>query len=181
MSSNGGKSPNDTLKEDAHGILEQFFRAIPWGVQTVLKHLNPVHTLSQDLEFKEKRMESVMRIRSVIENDRNSLMTDAGVLILQYLSRFKVKSDSADPFKICYWFGVALADKVGAVNDIDKRSVLLIAVELLDSFCESHCGKRMPSDMRAKMDMSISEGKYLEEFGHHGLYHSFKSVAKAYC
>jgi hypothetical protein len=181
MSLDGHKTPSQTLEIDLHSILGQFWKAAPHGAHAVLSHLAPIHTLAADNALRESRVTSVTRIRAAIENDRVALMRQAGLLIAQYLNRFRVRSETADPFKICYWFGVALADKLGAANENDKRSVLWITVEMLDLFCETQCGKQMPADMRAKMNMSIAEGKHLEEFGHHGLYHSFKSVAKAYC
>ena len=174
-------TPAQTLESDLHSILAQFWKAAPHGAHAVLTHLTSQHTLGAELALREGRATSAQRIRHAIENDRATLVKQAGLHIAQYLTRFKVLSETADPFKICYWFGVALADKLGAASENDKRSVLWITVELLDIFCETQCGKRMPQDMRAKMNMSIAEGKHIEEFGHHGLYHSFKSVAKAYC
>ena len=181
MSLDGHKTPAQTLKSDLHGILAQFWQAAPHGAHAVLSHLTPVRTLGGDNALRDGRSDITQRIRIAIESDRDNLMRQAGLHIAQYLTRFKVRSETADPFKICYWFGVALADKLGAANENDKRSVLWITVELLDIFCQAQCGKKMPEDMRQKMNMSISEGKHIEEFGHHGLYHSFKSVAKAYC
>lgn len=181
MSADGHKTPSQTLETDLHSILAQFWKAAPRGANAVLSHLTPVKTLGSDIALREGRATSAARIRIAIENDREALMRQAGLLIAQYLNRFRVSSETADPFKICYWFGMALADKLGAANENDSRSVLWITVELLDTFCHTQCGKSMPGDMREKMNMSIAEGKHVEEFGHHGLYHSFKSVAKAYC
>ena len=126
------------------------------------------------------RRESCTRIEYIIERNRDELLREAGTKILQYLERFKVRSDSADPFKIAYWFGTVLADRAGEANDLDRRVVLLVTMQVLDHMCEHHSDRKMPADMRSKMDMSIAEGKHLLEFGEHGLYHSMKTLAKAY-
>lgn len=169
-----------TLISDAKSIVEQFWQGTHWGRSQFEQHLPGARTLGDSLKSKDERIESVNRIRFVIENNRDELMREAGTLILTYLERYKVKSDTADPFKLAFWFGIALSGKVGEVNDLDKRVVLLTTIGLLDIFCHAHCSRCMPIDMRSKMNMSIAEGKNIEEFGHHGLYHSFKSLAKAY-
>lgn len=171
----------EILIKDAGAIVSQMYQGAFWGRAHLEKFLPGARTLGDDLKNKDDRVASVQRIRFVIENHRDELMREAGTLILSYLERYKVRSDTADPFKLAFWFGIALGGKVGEVNDLDRRAVLLATVEMLDIFCDAHCKKRMPLDMRAKMDMSIAEGKHLEEFGHNGLYHSFKCVAKAYC
>lgn len=177
MSATNG-STRQTLTSDAKAVTEQFWGGVIWGRGHLDGLLPGSRTLSDSLKAKEDRYESILRIRYVIENSRDELMREAGALILSYLERYRVKSDSADPFKIAFWFGVALAEKVGEVDQFDKRVVLLITMECLDIFCAAHCQKRMAPDMRSKMDMSIAEGKHLEEFGQHGLYHSFKCISK---
>jgi hypothetical protein len=169
-----------TLTSDATKIAEQFWRGAVWGRGQLDKHLPRAHTLSEDLRSKEDRIESVKRIRYLIESSRDALMREAGTYILGYLERYRVRSDTADPFKLTYWFGIALSNKAGEIDGLDKRAVLLTTVELLDILSDAHCKKRMPEDMRSKMDISIAEGKYIEEFGSHGMYHSFKVLAKAY-
>jgi hypothetical protein len=172
------KNQLDTLITDTKTIADQFWAGTIWGRAHLEQFLPGAITLSDSLKFKEDRYESIVRIRHIIENNRDELMREGGTLILNYLERYHVKSETADPFKLTFWFGVALGEKVGEVNGIDKRSVLLTTVEILDILCETHCGKKMPSDMRAKMDMSIAEGKHIDEYGQHGLYHSFKCISK---
>ncbi len=181
----GGLGPvaaTATLESDAKHILGQFFYGIPWGWSRLHKLLNvQAQTIGDDQQHRNARAIAGETIRSHIEHERDVLFKEAGTAILTYLTRYRVKSSTADPFKLAYWFGVALANRVGEKDSMAKRCVLLVMLELLDNFCEAHCGKRFPKDMREKMDLSIAEGKHLDEYGVYGLYHSFKSVSKSHC
>jgi hypothetical protein len=186
MSALVGRASNDsgltsaqgTLNSDIQGILDQYYFGMPLGWKVLGEFLPKIHTLSQSLVANDAKHECVNRIREVITLQRDELLREMGTSILGYLERFRVRSDTADPFKLAYWFGLALSEKMAEINVLDSRVVLLVTVEMLDLFCYTHCKIRMPSEMKSKINVSISEGKHAEEFGLYGIYHSFKSLTK---
>lgn len=168
------------LKEDAEKIIEQFFKGVPHALK---KHrefsISPqMATLGDDLIYREESILCINRIRAYIEKDREELMEQATSDIFSYLTRYKVRSRSCDPLKLAYWFGQALATKVGEQHDLDRKVVLTLTVMLLDMFCEWNCSRNLPPQMLAKLFMSISQGKHEDDFGTFGIYFSFKSISK---
>ncbi|MDD5058222.1 MAG: hypothetical protein PHQ60_10135 [Sideroxydans sp.] len=175
-------SPDDlqSLREDAEKIVEQFFFGIPHALKKHREFSSPAPKkyLSDVIGYDEESLACIARIRSSIEKYRDELICQASVDILSYLTRLKVRSKSCDPLKLSYWFGQALASKVGEQNELDRKVVLTLTVIFLDMMCEWHCGKKLPDEMQSKLIMSISQGKHQEDFGQFGIYFSIKAISK---
>lgn len=168
------------LQEDAEKIVEQFFVGVPYALQ---RHREvsppPPHLqLNDTIRYREESLSCIVRIQSTIEKYRDELMQQASADIYSYLTRLKVRSKSCDPLKLAYWFGQALASKVGEQNELDRKVVLTLMVLFLDMLCDWHGETQLPDEMLKKLIMSISQGKHQEDFGQFGIYFSFKAISK---
>lgn len=168
------------LQQDVENIIIQFFSGVPHALQCHRKASPPapILTLDDDNKYREESYSCIKRIRSTIETFREELLEQAASGILTYLTKYKVRSNSCDPLKMAYWFGLALAEKVGEHNDLDKKVVLTLTVEVLDMFCGWHNGNRLSSDLKTKLHLSIAQNKSHEDFGSYGIYFSFKALVK---
>lgn len=168
------------LQEDAEKIVEQFFTGVPYALKRHREFSPPAPrtTLSEDTRYREDSMACIARIQSSIEKYRDELMQQASADIYSYLTRLKVRSKSCDPLKLAYWFGQALAAKVGEQSDLDRKVVLTLMVLFLDMLCEWHSETKLPDAMLSKLIMSISQGRHQEDFGQFGIYFSFKAISK---
>jgi len=168
------------LQEDVENILVQFF----WGVPHALKRhrsISPppqIHTLADDNAHREESIACINRIRIVMESHRKELVDQVASDILAYLTRYGVRSNSCDPLKFAYWFGISLSKKVGEYHDIDRKVVLTLTVWIINIFCGWHNGKTLSEDLRKKLDISIAQNKNIDDFGDFGIYFSFKALAK---
>ena len=172
--------PERFLKEDTEHLISQFFMGVPHALKRHRSVLppSPRLTSSDESKYAEASIECINRVRAAIDMYRDELMRQAGAEILTYLTQYSVRSKSCDPLKLAYWFGLALASKVGQHHELDKKVVLILTIWILDMFCEWDSGKSLPEDMRAKLDMSISHGKNTSDFGEYGVYFAFKVVSK---
>lgn len=171
------------LQEDTEKILEQFFSGIPYALKRHREFSlpTPKTTLGEVHKHDDESLSCIARIRSAIEEYRDELMQQASADIYSYLTRLKVRSKSGDPFKLTYWFGQALASKVGEQHDLDRKVVLTLTVLFLDMMCDWHCETKLPDEMLSKLILSISQGKHQEDFGQFGIYFSFKAISKLGC
>ncbi len=168
------------LKNDTENIIRQFFQGVPYSLarHREFSPAPPRLTIADESKYSEESLACIVRIRSAIETYRDDLMRQAAADILTYLTRYSVGSKSGDPLKLAYWFGLALAAKVGQHNELDRKVVLTLTVWILDIFCFWHCEKTLPEDMRSKLDMSISQAENKNDFGGYGIYFSFKVLSK---
>ncbi len=172
----------ELLEADTKGIIEQFYYGVPRALKALREHLpnySKPQLLREDLAHSDQSTECINRIQTVIVDYRDELMRAATANIVAYLGRYKVKSTSADQFKLAFWFGCALAEMVGRTEDLDKKAVFVLTCSVLDLFCDTHCGKRMAGDLRSKLDIAIAQGKNFEDFGLIGIYFSFKTLSKS--
>lgn len=168
------------LREDTSNLISQFFMGVPPALERHREFLPPPKrsSFSDDHKYSEESINCINRIWSAIETYRDELTEQTVLDILVYLKRYRVHSKSCDPLKFAYFFGKALASKVGEQHDLDRKVVLTLTVWVLDILCSWHCEKTLPDDMRSKLDMSISQGKDEGDFGIYGIYFVFKVVSK---
>lgn len=171
--------PQQLLASDAEGILKQFHNGVPYALKQQREHCSSFvkpTTLGAMTSYSEESIACINRIKAAIENRKSELLQTAVAGIFGYLTSHKIKSQSGDPFKLAYWFGLTLASKLH--DELDRKVALILTTCVLDLFCETDCGHRMPADLRAKMFMSIADGTSSADFGLLGLYFPFKVIAK---
>lgn len=174
--------PRKILESDAEGILRQFLKGAPWCVSVLEKLLKPesLVVVGREKELDAWRKSTTTRVCSVLYNPvlKWELMSKAAPAIDNYVTLNKGWSKTADPYKIVYWYGVEFAKELAKTSKHDAMVALIATVELLNSFLRCSGKPTLHREMMEKLHRSIAEDRIGKEFGEHGIYFVFKSLAK---
>ena len=175
-------SPRERLESDAEGILRQLQKGVPWSTRCVEKLLpKEALTVAGDTRHDAWRQTVKTRVSSVFNGDRKyEILARTVAPIAHYINTNNGWSTTGDPYKLAYWYGVELAKELCKVSPYDSMVAMIATVETLNNFLIATRGRNpsLNSQMMDKIHRSIVEERWEKDFGAHGIYFTFKGLAK---